>query len=341
MSVDPEVLILDEITQSLSYNNRNKLYELLKRFKEMGRSAIVITHDVEELIQITDRITVLRDGEVAGVLTSADTTSDEVKHLMVGREISGEYYRSDNEPDYDEAAPVLSVNGISVAGEIEDVSFDVHKGEILGFCGISDSGIHAVGKAVYGLEKLSAGEVLLYGKPLRSPTQALASNVGYVPKDRDNDALMMQASIWENLALPSTTELTGEIGFISPGKLRSMAQLMAEKMTVKCRDIYQSMSDLSGGNKQKVNFGRWLAKDIKLLILDCPTRGVDVGVKAYLYSLMKEAKAKGIATILISDELTEVLGMSDRLCVMKNGRLVTIIPRGDGFTEHSLIKVMV
>jgi ribose transport system ATP-binding protein len=112
-------------------------------------------------------------------------------------------------------------------------------------------------------------------------------------------------------------------------------------MSVKCRDIYQAMTDLSGGNKQKVNLGRWLAKDIKLLILDCPTRGVDVGVKAYIYSLMKEAKAKGIATILISDELTEVLGMSDRLCVMKYGELKTIIPRGDDFTEHSLIKVMV
>jgi len=341
MSVDPELLILDEITQSLSYNNRNKLYELLKKFKAMGRSAIVITHEVDELIGITDRITVLRDGEVAGVLTSKETTADEVKHLMVGREISGEYYRSDNEPDYDEQTVVLKASNLTVAGEIEDVSFEVHRGEILGFCGISDSGIHTVGKAVYGLEKLTYGSVTLEGTELKSPTQALASNMAYVPKDRDNDALMMQASIWENFALPSTTELTGAACYISPGKLRALARKMTEKMTVKCRDIFQPMSDLSGGNKQKVNLGRWLAKDIKVLILDCPTRGVDVGVKAYIYSLMKEAKTKGIATILISDELTEALGMSDRLCVMKNGKLNTIIPRGEDFTEHSLIRVMV
>ena len=341
MSIDPEVLILDEITQSLSYNNRNKLYGLVKKFKELGRSVIIITHDVEEMIDITDRITVLRDGQVAGIVNSVDTTSDEVKQLMVGREMSGDYYRSDTEPDYDESSVVLAVRNVSVGDEIKDVSFDVHKGEILGFCGISDSGIHTVGKVVYGLEKLTSGEVLLEGKALKSPTYALASNVAYVPKDRDNDALMMQATIWENISLPSMTELSGKIGYISPKLLRKLAQKMSYQMAVKCRDIYQPISDLSGGNKQKVNLGRWLAKDIKLLILDCPTRGVDVGVKAYIYSLMKEAKEKGIAVILISDELTEVLGMSDRLCVMKNGRLVTTIPRGDAFTEHSLIKVMV
>jgi ribose transport system ATP-binding protein len=341
MAVDPEILILDEITQSLSYNNRNKLYELLKKFKAMGRSAIVITHDVEELIEITDRITVLRDGAVAGALDSSGTTADEVKRLMVGREISGEYYRSDTAPSFDAAKPILSVRGMTVEGKVEGVSFDVHSGEILGFCGISDSGIHTVGRAVYGLEKLSSGQVLLDGKQLRSPTESLRSNMAYVPKDRDNDALMMGASVWENFALPSTTELTGKAFFISPRRLRALAQAMTAKMSVKCRDIFQAMTDLSGGNKQKVNLGRWLAKDIKLLILDCPTRGVDVGVKAYIYSLMKEAKVAGIATILISDELTEVLGMSDRLCVMKDRVLKTIIPRGDEFTEHSLIKVMV
>jgi ribose transport system ATP-binding protein len=307
----------------------------------MGRSVIVITHDVEEMIEITDRVTVLRDGKVTGVLNSSETTPDEIKYLMVGREISGDYYRSDATPDYDEGAPVLTAKNISVGGEIEDVSFEVHRGEILGFCGISDSGIHTIGRAVYGLEKLSGGEVLLGDESLKSPTWALASNMAYVPKDRDNDALMMQASIWENFALPSITELTGKMCYIAPGKLRALAQKMSEQMAVKCRDIYQPMTDLSGGNKQKVNLGRWLAKDIKLLILDCPTRGVDVGVKAYIYALMKQAKADGIAIILISDELTEVLGMSDRLCVMRSGKLRAIIPRGEEFTEHSLIKVMV
>ena len=342
LSVDPQLLLLDEITQSLSMNNRNKLYELINKLKAMGRSVIVITHDVEELIRITDSITVLRDGEVVGDVISAETTPDEVKRMMVGREISGDYYRADMKPDYRDDV-VLSVNGLTIPGEIEDVSFDVHEGEILGFCGLSDSGIHTIGKAVYGLLKPSAGHVHLKVKDLsiKKATKALRSNMAYVPKDRDNEALMIHASIHDNFTLPSLTELQGGIGYLSPRKLNRLAAEMTKKMSVKCTDIHQTMDALSGGNKQKVNLGRWLAKDIKLLILDCPTRGVDVGVKAYIYTLMKEAKRNGVAIVLISDELPEVLGMSDRLIIMKDGKVTGIIRRDEDFTEHSVIGVMI
>lgn len=342
LSVDPQLLLLDEITQSLSMNNRTMLYELLKRLKSMGRSVIVITHDVEELIRITDTITVLRDGQVVGDVVSAETTPDAVKKMMVGREISGEYYRADMKPDYKDNV-VLSVRNLTVPGEIEDVSFDVHEGEILGFCGLSDSGIHTVGKAVYGLSKPTSGTVHLAVKGIRikKATDALKNNMAYVPKDRDNEALMIHASIYDNLNLPSLTELQGAAGFLAPKKLKTLAVDMTQKLSVKCTDIYQNMDALSGGNKQKVNLGRWLAKDLKLLILDCPTRGVDVGVKAYIYALMKETKKKGIATILISDELTEVLGMADRLIVMKGGRITGEIQRDEDFTEQSVIGVMI
>jgi ribose transport system ATP-binding protein len=342
LSVDPQVLLLDEITQSLSMNNRNKLYELIKKLKNMGRSIIVITHDVEELIRITDTITVLRDGEVVGEVVSSATSPGEVKRMMVGREISGDYYRADMKPDYKDEL-VLKVENLTVPGELEDVSFEVHEGEILGFCGLSDSGIHAVGKAVYGLIKPSSGSVRLEAKNVKinKATHALKNNMAYVPKDRDNEALMIQASIFDNVNLPSLTELQGHIGYLSPKKLKKLAEGVTERLSVKCTDIYQSMNALSGGNKQKVNLGRWLAKDIKLLVLDCPTRGVDVGVKAYIYSLMKETKKNGIATILISDELTEVLGMSDRLIIMKDGRITGVIRRDEDFTEHAVIGVMI
>jgi ribose transport system ATP-binding protein len=165
--------------------------------------------------------------------------------------------------------------------------------------------------------------------------------MAYVPKDRDNEALMLHASILDNFSLPSLGELQGGLGFIAPGKVRKLASEMTAKLSVKCTDIYQKMDALSGGNKQKVNLGRWLAKDLKLLILDCPTRGVDVGVKAYIYSLMKQAKKDGIAIILISDELTEVLGMADRLLVMKDGRVTGVIRRDEDFTEQSVIGVMI
>ncbi len=342
LSVDPDILLLDEITQSLSLNNRQKLYELLQKLKSMGRSVIVITHDVEEMLEITDTITVLRDGEVVGEVISAGTTADEVKRMMVGREISGEYYRADNQAEYDDEV-VLSVKNLSVAGELDDVSFDVHAGEILGFCGLSDSGIHSVGKAVFGLSKASAGSVYLKVKDLyiKNPMQALRNNIGYVPKDRDVEALMTNASVRDNFSLPSLGELTGSVGFVSPGSMKKLASEMVSKLSVKCRDISQAVNSLSGGNKQKINLGRWLAKDLSLLILDCPTRGVDVGVKAYIYSLMKEAKKNKIATILISDELPEVLGMADRLIVMKDGRMTKMLKRDEEFTEQAVIGVMI
>ncbi len=342
LSVDPDILLLDEVTQSLSLNNRSKLYDLIKRFREMGRSIIVITHDIEEMVEITDTITVLRDGEVVGNVNSRETTPDEIRMMMVGREVNGEYYRADMKPDYQDEV-VLEVRNLTVPHEISDVSFDVHAGEILGFCGLSDSGIHSVGKAVYGLSKPSAGSVFLKsnGINITKPMVALRNNVGYVPKDRDNEALMIQASIKDNFCLPSLVELEGKAAFLSPGKLNKLSEDMVKSLSVKCTGINQRMSALSGGNKQKVNFGRWLAKDLKLLILDCPTRGVDVGVKAYIYQLMKEAKKNNIAIILISDELTEVLGMADRLLVMKDGCVTKEIRRDEDFTEQSVIGVMI
>ena len=342
LSVDPDILLLDEVTQSLSLNNRNKLYDLIKRLKEMGRSVIVITHDIEEMVEITDSITVLRDGEIVGEVESCCTTPDEIRMMMVGREINGEYYRADMAPSYSDEV-VLEVRDLTVPGEISNVSFDVHAGEILGFCGLSDSGIHSVGKAVYGLSKPSAGKVFLKSNnvEINRPMTALRNNVGYVPKDRDNEALMIQASIKDNFCLPSLVELEGKAGFLNPAKLNKLSSEMVESISVKCTGIEQRMNALSGGNKQKVNLGRWLAKDLKLLILDCPTRGVDVGVKAYIYQLMKEAKKNNIAIILISDELTEVLGMADRLLVMKAGCITKEIRRDEDFTEQSVIGVMI
>ena len=228
-------------------------------------------------------------------------------------------------------------------GNISNVSFEVHAGEILGFAGLSDSGIHTVGEVIYGLTKTKGGKVTLVRQnmEIKNATQALQNYTAYVPKDRDNQALMIKATIMDNFALPSATEMRGPMGYLSPAKIRKLANEMKDKMSVKCNDIFQPMDALSGGNKQKVNLGRWLAKDLQLLILDCPTRGVDVGVKAYIYNLMKEAKKQGVAMVLISDELAEVLGMADRLVVMKDGKVKKVIRRDEDFTEHSVIEVMI
>jgi ribose transport system ATP-binding protein len=341
LSVEPDILLLDEITQSLSLNNRNLLYALINKLKAMGKSVIVITHDIDEMLAISDSITVLRDGEVVGDVKSSETTADQIRYMMVGRNISGDYYRADHAPDYANEV-VLKVDNVTIPGEVESISFDLHKGEILGFCGLSDSGIHSVGKAVFGLSKKAGGSIRLTGSgEIKSAPDAIRSNMAYVPKDRDNEALMIHASIHDNCTLPSLNELKGAAGFLSPARLKKLSSDTVKKLSVKCTGIHQAMEALSGGNKQKVNLGRWLAKDLKVLVLDCPTRGVDVGVKGYIYGLMKQAKTEGIATILISDELTEVLGMADRLIVMKDGRMIKTIRRDEEFTEHSVIEVMI
>lgn len=342
LSVEPDILLLDEITQSLSLNNRNNLYELIKRLKGLGKSIIVITHDIDEMLEISDTITILRDGAVVDTVNTAETTADEVRYMMVGREISGDYYRADMTPDYSDKIALFAEN-LTIEGEIDDVSFEVHEGEILGFCGLSDSGIHSVGKAVFGLSEIQRGSVRVGkdGNEIKSAAAALGSNMAYVPKDRDQEALMVHARIIDNFTLPSLNELKGALGFLPPAKLRALSSDMVEKLSVKCTGILQPMDALSGGNKQKVNLGRWLAKNLKILVLDCPTRGVDVGVKAYIYALMKQAKTDGIATILISDELTEVLGMADRLIVMKDGRITRTIRRDEDFNERSVIGVMI
>ena len=343
LSVDPEILILDEITQSLSHNNRTCLYRLIEKFKEEGRAVLLISHDIEEVIEITDRIVVLRDGCLVGTLNSRETSPDAVKRCMVGREINSEYYRNDTAPSRLDTV-CLKAEGLSVSGQFEPLDFELYAGEILGFCGLSDSGIHAVGKALYGITRDGRkGRVILPGEKveLSSATVALKNKVGYLPKERDHDCLMLKASIRDNFCLTDLDNFVGKLGYLSPRKLDDSVHSLVEHYQVRCQDIYQNIGSLSGGNKQKINLGRWMSKDLNVLILDCPTRGVDIGVKAYIYQLMREAKQSGLGIILISDELTEVLGMSDRILVMKNGRVEAQLDRGSDFTEEKVIEVMI
>lgn len=346
LSNEPRVLILDEVTQALSLNNRKILYQVIARLKEMGRSVIFISHDLEEVMEIADSITVLRDGEVVDTVRTADINLDRLKRMMIGREVEGQYYREDDAPSYDENDVVLKVEDLEVPGELENFSFDVHAGEILGFCGLSDSGIHTVGKALYGLceecdYRKTKVTLTKTGAVIRDPQIGLRNGVAYLPKDRDGEGLMMKSSIRDNMVLPSTEELEGALGFLAPKALDDTAYRTEKTFEVKCTSIFQPMSGLSGGNKQKVNLGRWLGKDLNLLIVDCPTRGVDVGVKAYIYQTMLKAKEDGLAIVLISDELTEVLGMADRIFVVKTGKVVREIMRGPDFSEETVIEVMV
>lgn len=342
LAVNPRLFILDETTQSLSHDTKQRLYEIIEEKKKQGCAILMITHDLEEMCRISDRVTVLRDGKSIGTLEKEELTEERVRNLMVGRVVEADYYRTDETCMYEESDVVLRAESICGAS-YEDVSFELHKGEILGFCGLSDAGIHEIGKAVFALEPPKRGSITMVktGAKIHKPLDATKNKMAYVPKDRDSEALMLEAPIRDNVYMPSVQELQGPAGFISPAKCTRLAEEAREKLSIKCTSVNQTVSSLSGGNKQKVNLGRWLVKDIDVLILDCPTRGVDVGVKAYIYHLMKEMKQKGMSMILISDELTEVLGMSDRIAIMKEGKLVSFQRRDEHFTQQKVVEEMI
>ena len=342
LSSEPDVLILDEVTQALSQDNRVKLHNLIETYRSMVRSVILITHDLEEMMDLTDSVSILRDGELLETVDSKSITVEELKSKMVGRSLDGDYYRSDMEESHGEQV-ILSVDHLTTDSGLEDVSFEVREGEIVALCGLSDSGIHEVGKAVYGLSRILNGSVRLAadGVDIRHQSQAWRHRVGYVPKDRDHEALMLSASIRENFCMSSVPELQSGAMLLKNGDLNRLADEARERFQVRCTGIGQVINALSGGNKQKVNLGRWLLKDLQLLVVDCPTRGVDVGVKAYLYQCLRDAKSKGMAILMITDELPEAIGMADNILVMKNGGVSCSINRSSGFSEESIVQVMI
>lgn len=342
LSVDPKLLILDETSQSLSHDTKKRLYEIIEQKLSEGVAVLMITHDVEEMCELAHSVSVLRDGALVATLMRDEISGDKIRNLMVGREVKADYYRADDDCTFEDEV-VLRVSGITDPGKYEDVSFDLHKGEILGFCGLSDAGIHEIGKAVFGLNPPKAGEIELpqIGKKICKPLDATKNRMAYVPKDRDSEALLMNAPVRDNIYMPSCMEIQKKLFFISPKSCSALAEEAKERFSIKCTSINQIVSSLSGGNKQKVNLGRWLIKNLDILVLDCPTRGVDVGVKAYIYGLIKKMKEDGVSMILISDELTEILGMSDRVAIMKEGKLVSIMNRSEQLTESKVVEVMI
>ena len=342
LSIDPDLLILDEITQALSLNYRKKLIDIIISLKKQGKAILLVTHDIEEMVAITDGITIMRDGEIVAERESEKTTPDEIKKLMVGRAIEGGYYRTDDVASYDEEVVFEGVNLTS--NKFKNISFELHKGEILGFSGLSDSGIHELAEAIFGVRSVSKGCVRLPQKNntvIKSPQQAMKLSMGYVPKDRDKQALMVHDSILNNIGLAGVEMTKKKLGFLSPKERVEISKKAIESFSIKTNGPNQQLAGLSGGNRQKVNLSRWIIQNKEILILDCPTRGVDIGVKSYIYQTMLAAKRDGVSMVLITDELPEVIGMCDTLKIVKDGEIVKTIERGPELSEESIIEVMV
>ncbi len=337
----PKIVVIDETTTALSQEGREELYKHMNRIREEGNTIIFISHDLPEILRLSDTITVLRDGVYIDTVKSADCTEDDLKKLMVGREVTGDYYRSDyGTPVSDEV--VLSVRNVSVPGQISNINFDLHKGEILGFGGLSESGMHEVGKACFGASFDRTGTVTLAdGTSIDSIPKAINHSMAYTSKDRDNESVVMNQSIGDNICLPSLDSLRSFLCFLSGSKMKKFANDHAKEMSVKMVNTNQFVSDLSGGNKQKVVLARWIGKDSDILVLDSPTRGIDIKVKQDIYQLMDRMRKQGKSIIMISEELMELIGMCDHIYIMKDGQINGELDRSPDLDENSLIAKMV
>lgn len=338
----PKVLVVDETTTALSQEGREELYKVMNRVRDYGGTVIFISHDLPEVISKSDRITILRDGVYIDTVNSKDVTQEDLRRLMVGREMTGNYYRTDyGEKISDEV--VLSVKNVSVPGQIENVSFDLHKGEILGFGGLSESGMHEIGKAVFGASFDRTGTVTLEdGTEINDIPTAIKHSIAYTSKDRDNESVVMNQSIGDNIVLPSLDKLgSGPLKVQSGKKLKNFADKYAKELSVKMVNTNQFVSELSGGNKQKVVLARWVGADSDILVLDSPTRGIDIKVKQDIYQLMDRMRKQGKSIIMISEELMELIGMCDRIIIMKDGKLSGELGRSKDLTENNLIEKMV
>ena len=336
----PQLVIIDETTTALSEDGRKVLYAQMKKTKEYGGSVIFISHDLDEVLNLTDRIAILRDGEYIITVNSKEVNSDDLKTLMVGRKFDKNYYRE----DYGETISkknVMSVESASTIGGLKNISFDLHEGEILGIGGLSDGGIHELGKLLFGAADRSEGKVLLSnGVDINSISMAVQNHVAYTSKDRDTESVVVNASIKDNICLMAYNQIKhGPI--IAPVKEKAFANKYAKDLSVKMRDIYQHVSDLSGGNKQKVVLARWLAVNPSILILDSPTRGIDINVKADIYTQMDQLRKQGKSIVMISEELMELIGMCDRILIIKDGKLNGEFYRNKGLEEQDLIRKMV
>lgn len=341
MYQQPDILIVDETTTALSQRGRNIMYQIMVKLAAEKKCVILISHDIDELMRYADAVSVLRDGHFIRTVGKEELDENLLKSLMIGREMDDHYYRDDYDlPVNDQVA--IRVEDICFEREVRHVSLELHRGEILGIGGLTDSGMHQLGRLIFGIDKPDSGRAIIADgeTEIKNPKVAVAHKMAYLSKNRDQESLMINSTIEENIMLASLDSVKN--GFlISPSKHKQHALKKAKQMEVKMESVTSQVASLSGGNKQKVVIAKWLANDSEILILDCPTRGIDIGVKASIYRLMERLKAENKAILMISEEMPELIGMSDRILIMKDGKIAKSFDRSPNLTEQDIIKYMI
>lgn len=331
-SQNPSIIILDEPTSSLSDNEISNLFRIIETLKKKGVTFIYVSHRMEEIKQIGDRATIFRDGALTGEIENCKVADmDQVISMIVGRTLDEKFPA--RESHIGEVA--LEVKGLEVPNTINDISFKVHKGEVLGFSGLVGSGRTSTAKAIVGAIPRSKGEIYVHGREVRinSPLDAISQGIGYLPEDRKTEGLILSKSVKENITLASLTQRFYKGFIIDHKKEAVVSEEYREKLRIKTPGINRQVKFLSGGNQQKVVFAKWLCSEVDVYIFDEPTRGIDVGAKSEIYQIINELVAQGAAVIVISSELPEILGVCDRVIVMRDGWITANIDRADATQE--------
>jgi ABC-type sugar transport system ATPase subunit len=336
VSYNAKLIIMDEPTSSLTATETEELFKTIALLKERQVGIIYISHRIDEVMHLSDRVSVLRDGAVVGCFARDQMDHDKIISLMVGRELSGGYPKNTAA----RGNLVLEVKNFSREGYFENISFNVQAGEILGFAGLVGAGRSEVMRALVGYDKADSGEILLEGKPIwiRSPREAKNNFISIAPEDRKALGLVLCRSVKENIALKNEDQFS-KLGFLNHKRERSLCHKKVDEMTVKLRNIGDKVVNLSGGNQQKVVLAKCLMSKPKLIILDEPTRGIDVGAKYNIYNMMTDLAARGIAIIMISSEMPELIGMSDRILVMSNGKIRGEYNEKKDISQEAILKL--
>ena len=340
MLKDPDVLVIDETSTALAQDGRQILYNIINKFRGTEKAVIFISHDLDEIMEVCDTLTVLRDGKIIRTFEKSEYNPDDIRRAMIGRDLQGDYYRSDFEPTWQEEV-VLEANNLNYIEQLKNVSIQLHKGEILGVGGLAGCGMHELGKVLFGALKPQSGTVTVNGKPMKNEAVAMKNQMGYVSKDRDVESLALSASIKDNIAIGGMEKYAIKNFLIWDPIEKKYVDEQIENLSIKCSDRNQTTGTLSGGNKQKVVFGKWVGRGSEILILDCPTRGVDIGVKQAMYQLMVKLKGEGKSILMISEEMPELMGMSDRLLIMKDGEIKKEFTRSADLTDAEIINYMI
>jgi rhamnose transport system ATP-binding protein len=337
ISTNAKIIIMDEPTAALTARESEELYKITEQLREQGASIIFISHRFEDMYRLASQVTVFRDSKYIGSWEVNEITNDQLIVAMVGREITQVFPTKKAKI----GEQLLEVKGLGKMGYYADISFTLHKGEILGLTGLVGAGRTEVCQSLFGITSYDRGEVYLKGKKIavKNPKAAMNLGIGYLPEDRQLQGLVLDWGIGRNITLPALRDLSSK-GWLNNKKEAALAKKLAEKVNVKANSIFDLVSSLSGGNQQKVAVAKLLTADLDIIILDEPTKGVDVGAKSAIYEIINDLAANGYGVILISSEMPEILGMSDRIVVMREGRVTRILDKEDATQELILEAAM-